>query len=248
MTELSKKHSEIRKLIKERSPFDEKETNRILDYFFSTIPTNVRILIHDYQFNKNKVLDIGCSYGMSLLYWREDSEGIEIQDHMVQFVRSLGRIVHKLNVEEGFSGLRKENYDAIYSNNLIEHLVAPHLFLVRLHSLLKPGGILAIGYPLVPPFPFRNLWKLIGYRGWLAVEHVNFFTAETSKLILERAGFRVIHQYFPRFYRISVLNKIGVLIGIQCLSVCQRIDEFKYNPKRLPKFDPSWCSDLKHFR
>lgn len=248
MIKLSRKHSEIRKRIKEHSPFNQEETSQILKTFFNLVPNSVNILVQNYQFDKKKVLDIGCSYGQTLLYWGEDSGGIEIQDKMVRFLESLGKVVYRLNVEEGFSNLKKENYDAIYVNNLIEHLVSPHLFLARLHSLLKPGGILAIGYPVVPPFLFKNLWKLLGYRSWLAVTHINFFTSETAKLTLERAGFKTINYYFPGLYRIPILSKLCSSIGIHCLSVCQKIDGFKYNPKRLPEFDPFWAPDLKHFR
>ncbi len=220
-----------------------------MNKFFNSVPTSVRILVQNHQFDKKKVLDIGCSYGQTLLYWREDSEGVEIQYHMVELVKALGRKVHVLNVEDQFQGLSCESYDAIYTNNLIEHLVSTHLFLARLHSLLKPGGILAIGHPIVPPYLFRNLWNLFGYRGWFAVEHINFFTPQTAKLTLERAGFKVKHQYFPGVGRIHpALSKMCVSIGIHLLSICQRIDEFKYNPKRLTEFDPSWASDLTRFR
>ncbi len=226
MMELSKKHFEIRKLIKEHSPFDKEETNRILNDWFGSVLTLVKIVIQDYQFEKKKVLDIGCAYGNSLLYWREDSEGVEIQKKMVEFLQSLGRTTHRLNVNDGFPGLKQENYDAIYCTALIEHLQSPHVFLTRLRPLLKPHGVLAISYPVVPPLFFQNLWELVvGYRSWLAKEHLNFFTPKTSKLMLERAGFKVIKQYSPAFYRISILrkiNKIFLPIGMSCFSICQK--------------------------
>lgn len=249
MSDLTQQHSTIKKLIKDRSPFDKKETSRILDKYFGSIPADVKILVRNHQFDRKKILDIGCSYGQSLLYWGKKSEGIEIQGQEIKFLKSLNRIVHGLNVEDGFLGLKKNNYDAIYSNNLIEHLVAPHLFLVRLHSLLKSGGVLAICHPVVPPFPFRNLWKLLGYHGWTAVEHINFFTPQTIKLTLERAGFKIKNQYSPGINRIRpALSKICAPLGNRLLSVCQAVDKFKYNPKRLAEFDPSWGGDLKYFR
>ena len=251
MTKISEKHSEIRKLIKERSPFDERETNRILNSSFNHTQMLVKIVIRNHQFDKKKVLDIGCAWGDSLLYWRQDSEGIEIQEHMIKFLKSLGKTVYGLDVDNGFPGLKQENYDAIFAGAVIEHLLSPHLFLVRLHSLLRPGGILAISYPVVPPPFFQGLWKMIvGYQGWLAASHINFFTPRTSKLILERAGFRVIRQYSPAFYRIPILrkiNKVFLPIGMSCLSVCQRIDGFKYEGEQ-PLSNPPWASDLKRFR
>ncbi len=223
---LSKKHFEIRKLIKEHSSLDKKETNRILNDSFSSIPTLVKIVIQDYQFDKKKVLDIGCAYGNSFLYWREDSEGVEIQKQMVEFLKSLGKTTYRLDVESGFPSLKQENYDAIYCTALIEHLQSPHLFLTRLRPLLKPHGVLAISCPVVPPLFFQNLWELaVGYRSWLAKGHLHFFTPKTSKLMIERAGFKVIKQYSPAFYRISILrkiNKVFLPIGMSCLSICQK--------------------------
>lgn len=246
MRQISEKKFAIRELIKKDSPFCEKETERILKEFFNEVPSSVKILIERCDFDKKKVLDIGCGYGQSLFYWGKDSEGIEVQDRMVKFVESLNRTVYRLNVEEGISGLKKENYDAIYSNNLIEHLVSPHLFLARLHLLLKPGGILAIGHPVVPPFLFRSFWKLFGHCGWAAVEHINFFTPRTTKFMLERAGFKVKDQYFPGISRIHpVLGTLCSPIGTHILSVCQSIEGFKYDPKRLSKFNPFWATDLK---
>mgnify|MGYP001029270004 CR=1 FL=1 len=250
METLSKKYSDIKGMIVERSPYDEKETNRILSKFFGSVPIAVKILTRNHGFDEKKVLDIGCSYGLTLLYWKEGSEGVEIQERLSKFVDSMGIKVHKLNVEEGFQGLKEGGYDAIYTHNLLEHLVAPHLFLMRLHKLLKPGGILAIGHPVVPPSPFRELLGLLGYKGWATVEHVNFFTAKTSKLTLERAGFEVMRQYrFRRLYRIPILRDIVGSIWVSCLSVCKKQEGFKYNKKRTAEFDPCWAApDLKHFR
>ena len=251
MAKLTERHSEIKRLIKERSPFSEDESNQILNEWFNSIPTLVKIVVEKYQFDKKKVLDIGCTYGNSLLYWKENSEGIEMQDHMVKFLRALGRTVHKINVEDGFSDLKEEGYDAIYAAALLEHLVAPHLFLLRLNPLLKPDGLLAISYPLVPPSIFQNFWQVVvGYKGWTDSTHVNFFTARDSKLMIERAGFKVIKQHVPAFYRIPLFKKIDNVflpIGMSCLSICQKITNFKYPKKRFYQFDPSWAPDLKKF-
>ena len=248
MSSVAEKLFEIRELIKERSPFDQEETSRIAEKFFKPPSSSVKMVLRDCRLDKKKVLDIGCSYGQSLLYWGPDSEGIEVSDKRVEFLRALGRTVHQLNVEEGFPGFMIGAYDAIYTDNLIEHLVSTHLFLVRLHSLLKPGGTLVIGHPVVPPRMLGSIWRLFGYRGWLAVQHVNFFTHQTARHTLERAGYVVEHQYFPRVASVSrTLSKIAAPIGVHVISICRRIDEFKYDPKKIDEGYPSWASDLLYF-
>ena len=226
MVDLNKKHTEIKKLINNNSPLGNKETSRILNQWFDHVLTLVRIVVHEHQFNEKRVLDLGCSYGNSLLYWREDSEGVEIQEEPVEFLKALGKNVYNLDVEKDLSRLKKESYDAIYCAALIEHLRSPHSFLTQLGPLLKDDGILAIAHPVIPIFPFNYLWKLIvGYQGWMARDHLYFFTHNTSKLILKRAGFKVIKQYSPAFYRIPFLRKINNIflpIGMSCLSICKK--------------------------
>lgn len=245
MKQILEKSFTIRELIKENSPFYEKETRRILKRFFSKVPNSVRILIERYDFDERKVLDIGCMYGQTLLYWGEQSEGVDIYEPAVKFVRSLGRRAGVFNVEDGFDELKGRQYEAIYCNNLIEHLVAPHLFLVRLHAILKPQGVLAIGVPVAPIF-FSCLWKTCGIKGWLAKEHINFFTSKTMKLTLERAGFEVLGQWSPGLYKFShYLSKISVGLMPHCLFVCRKIENFRYATKRSSSFNPSWATDLK---
>lgn len=243
--------TKVRNEIIEKSPYSKEETNEILAKYYTCIPVTVQLLIGKYSFDSMKVLEIGSNYGSYLLYWGETSEGIEVQPHMAKFTEALGRRTYILNVEDGFTDvIPMESYDAISTNNLIEHLVAPHLFLARLHRLLKPGGFLAIGHPVVPPVWIRSIWKRLGYKGWLAVEHINFFTPTTIKLMLERSGFRVVDQYFPGFARIHpIVSRACVRLGVQCLSVCQKIEGFKYPSKRIHEFDPQYAiSDLTHFR
>jgi len=235
-------------LIREQSPFDEEATERIIVKYFKSTPSIVRMLYNKERFYDKKVLDIGCCYGSSLLYWGRESEGFDCNDKFLSFVHALGNKVHKGNAEDGFSFLGSERYDAIYTNNLIEHIVAPHLFLVRLFALLKPGGVLAIGHPVVAPQPFRFLLNAIGKKGHLAVEHINFYTPRTARLCLERSGFHVEKQYFSSIAALPLLSSLTVPFGHHCLSICRKIDGYKYHPKRAKEFDPEWAGDLAHIR
>lgn len=236
---LLEKNFAIRGLIKEKSPFHEEETTRILNKFFNKIPNSVRILVDRHEFDKKKVLDIGCMYGQTLLYWGKDSEGVDIYEPAVKFLTSLGVGINLFDVENGFNKLDKRQYEAIYSNNLVEHLIAPHLFLTRLHTLLEPQSILALGVPLLPAFTFI-LWKLFGFRGWLAKEHINFFTFKTMKLTLERAGFEVLEVWSPGLYKFSrFLSRVGVGLMPHCLFICRKVENFKYGTITTSRYNPS---------
>src|SRR5690242_10892053 len=133
---LFEKHSTILNIIRENKLADE----RVIARWFATIPYNVKHLVQDFDFDSKEVLDIGCSYGNSLIYWGQNSEGIEVQESPRQFLKTLNITTHSLNTEDGMEIGRR--FDAVYSNNLFEHVLSPHLLLMRIHSLLRPKGLL----------------------------------------------------------------------------------------------------------
>lgn len=224
-----------------------KRRAEIIQKNFEKVPTNVHFVYENYGFGHKKILDIGSGFGNSLLYWGKNSEGVEIQREMVQVLKACGKKVHQINVEETLDKIGKEKFDGIYCSNLIEHLVAPHLFLLRLHSLLKKNGVLALAHPITPPFPLDWGWKQVfGYQGWMSVEHINFFTPKTIKLMLERSGFEVINQYNPgllRHRRVMWLSQLIAPWGADILSMARK-RTFRYSPKRRRGFTPGWAKDI----
>jgi len=247
MKMLLQKNIELINSIREKSCFDATETTRIINKFFNEVPNSVNLLVKEYDFHKKRVLDIGCLYGQTLLYWGENSEGVDVSDRAIQFLKRLGINSYNFNVEDGFNLLQEKKFEAIYCNNLIEHLVAPHLFLTRLYSVLDANGILAIGFPIVPSLT-SFLWNKFNFKGWLADDHVNFFTSKTIKLTLERAGFKIVGQYSPGLYKFSsLLSKLCVKFTPHCLLICKKDNDFKYDKIRDSKFNPSWAVELNKF-
>ncbi|GEM_PF-1969286 len=246
--QISDKLAKIVAEINQKSPFDAKETKRIIDKWFQKVPKAAQICLRRYGFDQKKVLDIGSAFGQSLLFWGEESEGIDVQLPTLEFLTAMGKKMYNLNVENGFLPQMRDSYDVVYTSNLIEHLVAPHLYLVRLHALLRPGGLLAIAHPVVPVFPIRKIWELFGFNGWKAVEHVNFFTPETIKLTLAFSGFKVIKQYNLGLPNLFFLHQLFRSASIQCLSICQKDDHFKYHSLRYQMYDPVWADDLDYLR
>lgn len=229
MDKLKIKHTEILKEIKQNSPFSEHETKRISKKFFDGIPNSVKILVKQYAFDQKKVLDIGCSFGCSLLYWGKNSEGIDVYKPAIEFLEQMKRKVYPFDVENNFDEIRVKRYEAIYCNNLIEHLISPHLFLLRLNNLLEANGILAIGMPVVPS-KFSSIWKILGFRGWLAKQHMGFFTFETMKLTLERAGFDILEWWSPGIYRFSkILSRKLARWMPHILFICKKNENFKHD-------------------
>ncbi len=234
----------VQELIRTRSTHP--DVAQILAQFFHTEGASVPLLVKHHGFDRRRVLEIGSSFGQNLLFWGPGSEGVEGDESSVAFTTELGFPAHRLNVEEdAFSRLPVASYDAIHSRDVIEHLIAPHLFLARLHRLLVPGGLLALGHPIVPQGRLAPvLLDRLGVRGWLSVTHINFFTPATIRLMLERAGFRVKAQYSPRLSQVSpLLGRLLLPYGPSVLSICEKVEGYTYHPKRTPEFDPGWARE-----
>ncbi len=137
-----------------------------------------------------KVLDIGCSHGEFLAHFGPGSAGLTIMEREAQYGQARGLDVRLGNIEEPDVPVREdEKFDAIFANNILEHMYGPYAFLLRLRSFLAPGGIAIIGVPCVPKVV--SLWHFKKFRGSLAVSHINFFTRDTLIKTIERAGWRV---------------------------------------------------------
>ena len=205
---------------------------------------NVVLLERDFGFSSKTVLDIGSSYGNTLLYWGKDSIGVEINDSCRQFLSHFGFRTIATNVENSLN--TDTTFEAVYSNNLIEHLVAPHLFLARIYSVLREGGLIALGHPITPIYPFEKIWAGLGHKGSFAAEHINFFSTLGIEYWLKRSGFEILKQYSKPFDRLGVdrlgfLNKAFGAFSVGALTSSQEDGiGYKYSPKRHRMFDPTW--------
>jgi SAM-dependent methyltransferase len=142
-------------------------------------------IVDTHQLRQKRVLDIGCSYGEFLAHFGSGSVGISINPDEVAFGKANNIDIRLGNVEDAHFEL-DERFDVIFANNIFEHLYAPHAFLVRMKSLLREGGVLILGVPTVPLIsPLMHIRK---FRGALAEQHINFFTKETLRLTVLRAG------------------------------------------------------------
>lgn len=145
-------------------------------------------IVTAYQLRDRRVLDIGCSYGEHLVYFGKDSIGITITESEIEFGKEKGIDIRYGNIEDSNFKI-DEKFDAIFANNIFEHLFSPHYFLYRARKLLKEDGVLVLGVPCVPKFAF--LLRIQKFRGSLSLPHINFWTVDTLQRTVERGGLRV---------------------------------------------------------
>jgi len=234
-----KNHRDVIKMIDDSGWNRHEERNRIIKKYFTGRHPIVKYLQKKFGFGSKKIADIGCSYGQSLLYWGPESAGIDVSEHMTSLPRSMGYEIYLTNMEDRLAPDEwAGNFDGVYTDNLVEHLVAPHLFLMRIHKILKPGGLLVIGHPVVPLSRLAKAyckWRS-GYEGYLASEHINFYTPETIALTLKRAGFYPVDQL--RIWRRFIFKASP--FSAHCFTVARKVEGWKYSHKRDGLFDPAY--------
>lgn len=235
--------SRVGQRIDERGCFDRSENQRIYRKFFATVPRSFLRIVERHRLGEKRVVDVGCGYGHYLIHFGPGSLGLDANEKSRLFANSLGLEVLYCNVEESLP-LPPASFQAAWCANLLEHLVAPHLLLSRLHRVLAPEGLLVAKVPVVPPWfvrwGMRRLGRPLGYE---ASEHINAYTPATFAFTVERAGFRVVDSVSIELGNPLLQAATAPLtrrIGASVTLVARKDPDFVYPEKRLESFDPEW--------
>lgn len=112
--------------------------------------------------------------------------------------------------------LKNHNYDLVMCAHVLEHVVNPIETINDIKSIMKKGTYLYIELPYDSPFcknPLSNIQflfnphysfinivkqfiKLKTNKGYLMNEHINYYTLESVKKLMQNAGFKVIYNEF----------------------------------------------------
>ena len=141
------------------------------------------------DFMRNDGFDVrGCDISRAICKHVEESYGISIYN---DFVCDL-----PLNVK----------YDVIVMNHVLEHVSDPIKLLQDIHARLNQNALLHVAVPNL------SSWEAV-LPGWTNYEpyHLLYFTAETLKMALEKAGFRVLllktHESFSGWF-LAILRTV----------------------------------------
>lgn len=190
--------------------------------------------ILEYLGLKNKkVFDIGCGYGEYLSLFGKGSFGITSTQSEVDEAKKRGLDVFKSNAELISREEIKKDFEVIWSNNLFEHLLSPHYFLMRLRAVSRDGVLMVLGVPVIPKI--ASLIRLKKFRGSLATNHINFFTKETLRLTVERAGWK-IKEARPFFSRFKMLDEFLSFLSPHIYIVAEKDVSFKYPDKKVSEW------------
>lgn len=141
---------------------------------------------------KKKLLDVGCALGDCLYTakkegWK-DIYGVEVSKFAYEFAKSRGLDIKNTTLNK--AGFIKDSFDAITYQDVIEHVEDPLEELKTAHSLLKRGGYIFLVTPDVGGY-WHKILKSLWYH-YKPGEHIMYFTQESLKLALLKAGFKNI--------------------------------------------------------
>jgi SAM-dependent methyltransferase len=152
----------------------------------------------------NNVLDVGCQNGrfLSLLPDEIRKFGVDIT-----ISPELSKSIRFANVDLN-AGLpfKSEQFDAIFSGEVIEHLLDTESFIRECHRTLKKGGLFVLTTPNllywqnVVEFVLGNQFYYVDYRQGQE-GHVRYFVPKTLSQVLTRQGFAI--------ERLTTLGDIG---------------------------------------
>ena len=186
-------------------------------------------LVDTFSLGSKKVLDLGCSFGEHLVCFGKDSLGLTTTVEEVAYGKAHGIRIIQGNVELVDDVVGDEQFDVIWANNLFEHLISPHSFLIRMKKVSNEGNMLIMGVDVLPSFLFLTRWQK--FRGALAKAHVSFYTMETARLTIEAAGWKV-EEMRPFFLPIAFLDRLLALLAPHVYVIAKNDSTFRYHEKK----------------
>jgi 2-polyprenyl-3-methyl-5-hydroxy-6-metoxy-1,4-benzoquinol methylase len=148
-----------------------------------------------------KVMDVGCGNGAfaAIVKKQNNAEvwGIEPMESEAKVAETVLDKVFTGGVEPFLEQLPDRYFDAIYFNDVLEHLADPYSVLDILKSKLAPGGVIISSIPNVRFY--RTFSRVVFAKDWRYDEfgimdktHLRFFTGKSIRRMYEELGYNVL--------------------------------------------------------
>lgn len=147
-----------------------------------------------------RLLDVGSGIGAFMLAAKDrgwDPAGLEPSPYAVQFCTDhLGLMVTAGTLDDAITF--PHQFDCVNLNHVLEHFQRPFENLKKIHSLLRPGGLLVAEVPREGKLASQVLHLLSSWRGAtrhprpaFTIVHMCIFSPRSLRALVKRAGFTV---------------------------------------------------------
>lgn len=169
------------------------------DYYreFHTVPWTDWVLMAKYIKGEMRVLDVGCSSGVSAKHYQDFTTGkitgIDASPQAIARAQQDNPAGNFLVGDATQLSFPNASFEVVVSVELVEHLSNPQDYFLEAARVCVPGGLLITQ---TPNYPIKRLYDFLGWmRGKRSLTddptHVSFFNCRKLQVALSRAGWNV---------------------------------------------------------
>lgn len=167
--------------------------NRFVEYAVRILHFFRALMIFTVMPRAKSVLDIGSGRGYTLYYLRKyfrfrRAAGTQISQPALEFSRNvLGLEIYGEDLLK--RSWNNDSFDVITLWHVLEHLVKPEEYIVKIYDLLNKNGKLIIEVPNLASWSYRWAGKY-----WLGLDlkhHLSFFSPLSLQAMLKRHNFHI---------------------------------------------------------
>ncbi len=204
-----------RKFRRQREPFLQAISGSLKWLRLSLLKRNKALSLIRKHVRQGNLLDIGCGEGK--LFEKLPAEitpwGVEIDEQAAGIAHerasARGGEVQMTHALDGLTCFPSAQFDGILLHSFIEHEIMPRQLLTAAAGALKENG------RLIMKAPNFNAWNrhLRGDRwcGFRFPDHVNYFTPHTFRMLVEKAGLKVVQ--FGLMNRLPTSDNMWMVAG-----------------------------------
>jgi 2-polyprenyl-3-methyl-5-hydroxy-6-metoxy-1,4-benzoquinol methylase len=146
-----------------------------------------------------KVLDVGCASGAFGAKVKETNPKVVFHgvEALPEYAKKAEERYEKIYVGDYLDLNITEKYDAIYFNDVLEHMYDPWEALKKSKSLLADGGVIVASIPNIRFY--KTLFGLVFKKDWEYEEsgildrtHIRFFTEKSILNMFNQLGFEIL--------------------------------------------------------
>ena len=145
-------------------------------------------MLSDYRFDT--VLDIGCGEGLHAEVFRKAGKKVTALDYgKSPYALANNHLMDVIIADFLWHDFGEATYDAVWCSHVLEHQANPNLFLLKINSILKEGGVLAL---TVPPPKHQIVGGHVGlWNAGLLLYHLVLAGFDCSKAVVKKYDYNI---------------------------------------------------------